>query len=524
MVDVVLTADRTLMTEYHGVLDLGHFACFPDRLIPNFLRYLLYPRLPKGICTYALRRVESKLIDEGFDVVVIHPQELYKIKKLKPKIVGVSTVDPLSRKPHSWTLLNILGGGKTVAENEFYKLLTKINEYKKKLDFKIIVGGPGASEFDSSKKYNSLFDHYVIDPGEGAAELFHKSMKNEQLPRRYISHPLTKEEEFSIIKRPVRCSALQITQGCPRKCDFCAFKTVKWLSFSRERILKEIQVNLQRNLREITLISEDIMLYGAKDVRVNHDALVKLMESICKVKKEQQITRIFFSNASIAAIINGKKTIEKISDILNIKEDCPVNPVIGFETGSKRLIKKYMQKKAKPYDPNDWPELVEKSIKILNDNNWYPTCNLITGLPGETEDDVIDTINLVDDVKDYDLIFYIFYFVPIEGTKLENSNFFLIENLGERRWELFYKCWMKSIKAVRRDTDKIITNKLVKIVFLKLLNEVERELNRYKNDPFAMRDKYSKLHLDEIKLLRFLGSRYSPLNYFCKSEQTKFSN
>ena len=123
MTDIVLTADRTLMTDYNGITPLGHITCLPERLVPKLLLHLLLPKIKEGQCTYALRRVEAKLLDEGFDVTILPPQEIKKIKKLKPKIVGISTVDPLTRKPHPWTLSNILGGGESVIQSEFFDLL-----------------------------------------------------------------------------------------------------------------------------------------------------------------------------------------------------------------------------------------------------------------------------------------------------------------------------------------------------------------------------------------------------------------
>jgi radical SAM superfamily enzyme YgiQ (UPF0313 family) len=509
---IVLTADRTLMTEYNGFVDLGQSACLPSKLLPNSLRYLLYKRLRKGICTYAIRRVESKLIDEGYNVITLHPQEIHKIKKIKPKIVGISVVDPLSRKPHSWTLNNILGGGNSVTENEFSKLLIKINQFKKKGDFKIFIGGPGACEFDNSDKYSDLFDSYVVGSGEGAIDLFKKAMNGEPLPKRIIADHIKKEKDLSIIKKPARLGAVQITQGCPRNCDFCAVATQEWISFSKERIIKEVKVNLTRDYGKISLITEDIMLYGAKDVRVNHDAIVKLMESLAKVKKEKEFNRISFSDASVAAIIDGKKTVDKITDILNITEYSPVSPVLGIETGSKRLIRKYMDKKTKPYSPDKWPDLVKEAINKLDDNNWYPVCNLITGLPDETEEDVIDTINLVDDLKDNRVVFYIFHFSPCEGTKLEGSKFFNIESLDERRWELYIKCWTYSLERVKKDIQKFLGNKILRIALLVLINHLEQELYKYQKNPHALADKYSKLNLHGFNFFSYLSRSFFGYN------------
>jgi len=135
MVEIVLTADRTLMTEYHGISTLGYFACLPNRLLPNFFIRSLYPKLRNNVATYSLRRLEATLTDNGFDVEILQPQEIRKIQKIRPSVVGISTVDPVTTKPYPWTLTNILGGGSATTELEFYSLLTKINNLKKKQNF-----------------------------------------------------------------------------------------------------------------------------------------------------------------------------------------------------------------------------------------------------------------------------------------------------------------------------------------------------------------------------------------------------
>ena len=157
---IVLIADRTIISEYHGFTDLGYISCFPTNLVPRSIRFISYPIIKKDLFSYSLRRVESKLIDEGYNVITLRPQQIHKIKKIKPKIIGISVVDPISTKPYSWTMRNLLGSTKSVEEEEFSDLLKKINQYRKTLDFRIIIGGPGACEFDRTDKYLDLFDYF----------------------------------------------------------------------------------------------------------------------------------------------------------------------------------------------------------------------------------------------------------------------------------------------------------------------------------------------------------------------------
>ena len=501
---IVLTADRTLMTEYNGLSPLGHFACLPDRMVPSFINRLLFPKLRDDLATYAIRRMESSLLDHGFEVSILRPQEIKKIKKIKPDVVGISTVDPLTTKPHPWTLNNIFGGGKAVTEQEFYNLLCTINKIKEKQNFKIIIGGPGASEFDRVDKYHNLIDTYVMGHGEGAIDLFQKACNGESIPKKYVTD-ITDVENLSIIKGAARCGHVQLTQGCPRGCQFCAPTLLKWMSFPKKRILEEIKINLNAGMKQISFISEDVLLYGSKEVEVNHDKLIDLMTAISKLKEDHEVRSINFSNVSIASAIKGKKSLEKMKDIMGFSEECPVDAILGLETGSEKLIKTHMIGKVKPYNPDNWCELVKEGINILNDNYWYPICSMIAGLPGETEEDVIKTLNLVDDLKGNRLFYYIFYFVPM--GKLENYDFFTIDELTMRRWELFYKCWMETINSFREYIN-IIEDKILKMIALRIMKEIERDLNKYKNEPFGFKNAYHSINLKGYHFFTFLARRY----------------
>ena len=84
MADVVLTADRTLMSNYHNNEFLGFGTCAPPNFIPEWLySYLFFPPLktnsghPKQ-APYGLRKTEAQLLKEGFKVETVSPRHLGK--------------------------------------------------------------------------------------------------------------------------------------------------------------------------------------------------------------------------------------------------------------------------------------------------------------------------------------------------------------------------------------------------------------------------------------------------------------
>ena len=148
-VDIVLTADRTLMSNYHGNEFLGFGTCAPSNFIPDVLySYLFFPpiKTSKGLPTaapYGLRKIEAQLLKEGFHVLTVSPQHLRKYIKTA-KVIGIHTMDPFGFGPASTTLSSVFRKEPFLARH-FHGLVTSpvIREAKRN-GAKVIVGGPGA--------------------------------------------------------------------------------------------------------------------------------------------------------------------------------------------------------------------------------------------------------------------------------------------------------------------------------------------------------------------------------------------
>jgi len=117
---VVLTADRTLMSEYRGGIFLGFSACVPKGLIPDWLYFSMFsPSVPvneDGSVKYApcgTRKIEAALLDHGFkrkDVIVAHPEHLDKVVGSRTKVIGITETDPLGIGPATSTFTQLFDG------------------------------------------------------------------------------------------------------------------------------------------------------------------------------------------------------------------------------------------------------------------------------------------------------------------------------------------------------------------------------------------------------------------------------
>lgn len=117
---IVLTADRTLMSEYNGGIFLGFSACVPRGLIPDRLYFSLFcPSVEVNedwsakYVPCGTRKIEAALLNNGFkreDVIVAHPEHLEKVVGSNTKVVGITENDPLVMGPATTPFTQQFGG------------------------------------------------------------------------------------------------------------------------------------------------------------------------------------------------------------------------------------------------------------------------------------------------------------------------------------------------------------------------------------------------------------------------------
>lgn len=448
--EVILTADRTLMSNHHGKEFLGFGTSAPPNWLPEWVfRRLFFPKMKEknGLpwqAPYGLRKIEAKLIDEGIDACVVNPD---RIGDYNAKVIGIYVMDPFGWGPSSTTFAGIMKTGEPYLAKYFRKLLES-NGYRKlkKKGVKTIVGGPGTWQFWHNQSFLKEYGIDCVYEGEGeySITLFKKAIKGEELPQFYKEERSPSLEEIVNIKKASINGLVEIGRGCPRGCKFCSVTTrpLRWYPY--EKIENEIKVNVENGISSVILHAEDVLLYGSRDVIPDMDKVIKLNE-IAK----QNVRCISWSHASFAAVAAKPKLIEKCSDVIIDEQQKWWGVEMGIETGSPNLAKKIMPAKVKPFKAKEYPEIVKQSAGILNDSNVVPSCTLIIGLPEETDDDVIKTIELIDDLKNFKSLIVPLFFVPM--GKLKEKDWFKGEEMSELHKELLIKCmhhdlfWAKRI-------------------------------------------------------------------------------
>ena len=99
-----------------------------------------------------------------------------------------------------------------------------------------------------------------------------------------------------------------------------------------------------------------------------------------------------------------------------------------------------------PFQPEQWQDVVTNAFGILNDNDWYPLATLIIGLPDEKEEDMLQTLELMDKLKGYNAFYVPLFFVPLENCVLMKQKGAEMDSLSKARWDFFIKCWEYNVK------------------------------------------------------------------------------
>jgi len=440
MPDIILTADKTVLINYRLTCLGGFTACIPRGSLPplftNYLEkriFLPAPTDKKGeveIANLLLRKVETILLEKGFDVLVCDSTSL---DSLHAKVYGISTIDPFGIGPATSTMVGLSGGKEPFNRYYFERLVRKIR--RENSESVIIVGGPGVWQFDVLPDKQEQLGIDCIVEGEIeeiAEELFKNALKGD-VPKKVIGPPARK---IAGIKKPTLWGMVQIGRGCDRKCKFCdpAMKYYTWRPI--KDILEDAKVNAKsKYVNSITLLAEDELRYGNNPGEWTPcGKIVDLVNEVKKLGKP-----ISPSHANLSSAAAAPEVVREYSRVLELTRDNFSAFQVGLETGSIRLMNMWMKGKALPWRADEWQDVAKKGFEVLVKNHIFPLATLVAGLPGEKEEDVQETINLVKDLREYPSLLMPLFFVPL--GKLKDNKSFIEQTLTEIYKELYITCF-----------------------------------------------------------------------------------
>jgi len=184
-----------------------------------------------------------------------------------------------------------------------------------------------------------------------------------------------------------------ITYGCNNFCTYCIVPYVRGRERSRqpEEIIKEIKSLVAVGYKEVTLLGQNVNSYGKDlDKDINFAKLLRMVNDI------EGLERIRFMSSHPKDL-----SMEVIYAIRDCEKVC--NQIhLPVQSGSTNILRKMNRS----YTREQYLELVRNIKREIP--NVALTTDIIVGFPGETEEDFLDTLNLVKEVE-YDSAFTFIY-------------------------------------------------------------------------------------------------------------------
>lgn len=193
-----------------------------------------------------------------------------------------------------------------------------------------------------------------------------------------------------------------IMHGCNNFCTYCIVPYVRGRELSRpvNEILHEIDLLGKMNVREITLIGQNVNSYHSED-GVNFAGLLQLIADHLRETKSPIKWVRFMSS-------HPKDFSDDVIDVIARESVICRHIHLPVQHGSTEVLKKMNRR----YTREHYLNLVERIKAKIPDVSL--TTDIMMGFPGETEEDVDLTLDLMRQVKYESAMMY--YYNPREGT------------------------------------------------------------------------------------------------------------
>jgi hypothetical protein len=473
---IVLTAPLTETIDH-----AGYFIQMSMASLPMWLEGIINRKYPKwreleynddGTARYmpaGVRVLEASLLRRfsADDIACCYPADLDAFIGPETRIVAVSTHNPLGVTFAAGVYTSIFGA-RSQPINSYYarELFMAIKTSRWRGNFQVVVGGSGGWQITQTNAYDDLGVDCVVEgrsESTDALDLFARALQGQPLPRQVdVAHPKHRDE-FIFPDKRTTFGVVEMTTGCGRRCQFCVPDLNPQIDMPKHRILAAVRANVRDGNKQISLATEDMFIWGQVHTDTpfyfpNREALVDLYSAVVDTPGVEQHV---LSHSTIAPAVVDPILIEQLSATLLDKSPIHIPllsthpqkkalvPLIGLETGSLRLAKQVMPGKGVPFPIEEWPSVIVRGLEILNRHNWFPAMTLIIGSPGETDEDVKETIDLIYEVERRGLFAFFIpsIFTPLHDTRMEHTQGVSeTRQLSPLQWQLMMKCWKMNLR------------------------------------------------------------------------------
>ena len=202
-----------------------------------------------------------------------------------------------------------------------------------------------------------------------------------------IVEDLPSERKFSFK------SGVNIMFGCNNFCSYCIVPYVRGRERSRnpEDIIREIQGLVADGVVEVMLLGQNVNSYGKT---LEHP--MSFAQLLTAIEKIEGLERIRFMTS------HPKDLSDELIEVMKHSKKICKHLHLPVQSGSTEILKKMNRR----YTKEQYLELVRKIKEAVPDISL--TTDIIVGFPGETEEDFLETMDVVKKVR-YDSAFTFIY-------------------------------------------------------------------------------------------------------------------
>ncbi len=271
------------------------------------------------------------------------------------------------------------------ANQRVYGRLGQLGHQKKKNpDMKIALCGCMMQEASVIEKIKKSYRHVNLIFGTHNifkfAELLYRMLTSDKMVIDIWDSTDKIVETLPIERKyPFKCG-INIMFGCNNFCSYCIVPYVRGRERSREmsEILEEIKRLAADGVKEVMLLGQNVNSYGK-----NLDTPVSFATLLSEVEKIDGIERIRFMTS------HPKDLSDELIEVMKHSKKICKHLHLPLQSGSTRILEKMNRR----YTKESYLALVDKLRAEIPD--LALTTDIIVGFPGETAEDVDDTIDVI---------------------------------------------------------------------------------------------------------------------------------
>lgn len=305
-----------------------------------------------------------------------------------------------------------------------------------------------------------------------------------------IVEDLPSERKFSFK------SGVNIMFGCNNFCSYCIVPYVRGRERSRQPkdIIREIENLVADGVVEVMLLGQNVNSYGK-----TLDEPMTFAQLLQEIEKIEGLKRIRFMTS------HPKDLSDELIEVMKCSKKICKHLHLPVQSGSTRILEKMNRR----YTKEQYLKLVEKIKEAVPDISL--TTDIIVGFPGETEEDFLETMDVVRKVQ-YDSAFT-FIYSKRSGTPAAVMENQIPEAVIKDRFDRL----LKEVQDISSKVCSIHTG-TTQEVLVEALNDHDTSLvtGRLSNNILVhfkgdseLIGKLVQVHLDECRGFYYIGHRLS---------------